>query len=84
MQEKKIFPLMLGIYHPHPPLYAHNYHPPLPAKRPWPFVPWYGLVSLHCAERGKDIPSYNMLDVLRVHGYITPYFLIQLTVCLEI
>lgn len=32
----------------------------------------------------KDFPSCYMLDVLRVHGYVTPYFLIQLTVCLEI
>lgn len=76
---------MLGIYRPNPALYAHNHRPPLPAKGPWPFVSWCGLASLYCvAGGGKDIPSCNMLDVLRVRGYITPYFLIQLTVCLEI
>lgn len=66
---------MLGIYCSTPPLSVHNHHPSLPAKGPWPFVSWYGLATLHCvAGGGKDIPSYNMLDVLRVRGYITPYF----------
>lgn len=53
-------------------------------SRPLAFgvVGWIAVAGL--LGRRKEFPSCNMLDVLSVRGYVTPYFLIQLTVCLEI
>lgn len=86
--EEKTFPSMIFIlpHAPQTPVHAHTSNPYPPSRGEgttgFCYMGWSNIAGL--LGRGKDFPSGNTLDVLRVHGYVTPYFLIQLTVCLEI